>query len=641
MAVTPDTTAKPATMHTCAENARCCAALDFSDRGDLDNARRGFVASLPEIEIRDPRGVVVWTLKGYEFLADETPPDTVNASLWRQARLNLNHGLFQVMDRIYQVRGFDISNMTIIEGTRGIIVIDPLISTECAAAALALYRAHRGAKPVTAVIYTHSHTDHYGGVRGVLDERDVLAGLIPLYAPDQFLEQVTAETVLAGTPMLRRAAFQFGPMLPRGPRGQVDAGLGKTTSRGTITLIPPTHVITQAVERHVVDGVEIIFQLTPDSEAPAEMHMFYPGLRALNLAENATHNLHNIYPIRGAQVRDANRWSKYLGDALVRYAPMSDVVIAQHHWPIWGNASLTDFMTKQRDAYKFMHDQTLRLMNRGLKPAEIAERLAWPKSLETNWATRPYYGTLAHNAKAIYQRYLGWYDGNPASLAPLPPVEKSRKLVEYMGGSASALQKAHADFAAGEYRWVAEITNAIVFAEPGNIEARTLCADAMEQLAYQAESATWRNAYLQGAMELRHGVPKFGARAPVRHDIVRALPIEQVFDYLGARLDASRADGQRVVINWHFTDLDQRWVSTLDHAALTAARDHTASDANMSLVLTRDVLIDLMFETTTLERALADGRATVAGDASRLAALLGLLETPGLSFPVVEPHPEA
>ena len=361
-------------------------------------------------------------------------------------------------------------------------------------------------------------------MRGVVDEADVKAGLVPIIAPDRFLEEVTKENVLAGAPMMRRAMFQFGPMLPKGPRGQVDAGLGKVTSRGTVSLIPPTQVIRQPFETHTIDGVEIVFQLTPDSEAPAEMHMFYPGLKALNLAENATHNLHNIYPIRGAQVRDANAWAKYLADALVRFAPKADVVFAQHHWPTWGNARVADFIAKQRDTYKYLHDQTLRLMNHGLKPAEIAERMTLPTSLETNFASRGYYGTLQHNAKSIYQRYIGWYDGNPANLAPLPPVPRAEKMVAYMGGAAAALAKAREDYAKGDYRWVAEVANTIVFAEPTNQEARALCADAFEQLAYQAESATWRNAYLQGAQELRQGPPKM-ARAPVRPDMIAAVPV--------------------------------------------------------------------------------------------------------------------
>ena len=456
---------------------------------------------------------MIFSLKDYAFLAHEQAPDTVNPSLWRQARLNMNNGLFQVTDRIYQVRGFDISNMTIIEGSRGLIVIDPLVSTEVARAALELYWQHRGRKPVTAVIYTHTHVDHFGGVRGVVDEADVKAGNVAIIAPDRFMEEVTKENVLVGTPMIRRAMFQFGAMLPKGPRGQVDAGLGKVISGGTVTLIPPTQIIRQPIETHVVDGVEIVFQLAPETEAPAEMHMFYPGLRALNLAENATHNLHNIYPIRGAQVRDANAWAKYLNEARDRFATKSDVVFAQHHWPVWGNSRLLDYLAKQRDTYKYLHDQTLRLINHGYRSAEIAERLALPKGLDKEWHVRGYYGTFSHNAKAIYQRYLGWYDANPANLNPLPPAERAKKTVAYMGGAEAVIAKAREDFAKGEYRWVADAMSQVVFAEPDNRAARELAADAMEQMGYQAESATWRNAYLFGALELR---ARHGRRRPCR-----------------------------------------------------------------------------------------------------------------------------
>ena len=432
---------KSATPITCAHNRSVLDALPFGDRADFEDARRGFIGSLPKVEFRNADGRVIYSLEDYAFLADEQAPDTVNPSLWRQARLNMNHGLFQVTDRIYQVRGFDISNMTIIEGARGVIVIDPLISAEIARAGLELYFQHRGRRPVTAVIYSHSHVDHFGGVRGVVDEADVKAGNVAVIAPDRFLEEVTKENVLAGTPMIRRAMFQFGGPLPKGPRGQVDAGLGKVTSRGTVTLIPPTQVIQDAVELHTIDGVEMIFQLTPDTEAPAEMHMFYPGLRALNLAENATHNLHNIYPIRGAQVRDANAWAKYLNEARDQFAPKADVVFAQHHWPVWGNARVLDYLAKQRDAYKYLHDQTLRLMNHGFKATEIAERMALPRSLEQEWHVRGYYGTFSHNSKSVYQRYLGWYDANPANLNPLPPVERARKAVAYMGGAEAAIGK--------------------------------------------------------------------------------------------------------------------------------------------------------------------------------------------------------
>ena len=349
---------KDATPATCTHNRSFLDALPFGDRADFEDAARGFIGTLPKVEFRNDQGRVIYSLEDYAFLAHEAAPDTVNPSLWRQARLNMSNGLFQVTDRIYQVRGFDISNMTIIEGSRGVIVIDPLVSTEIARAGIELYFQHRGRKPVTAVIYSHSHADHFGGVRGVIDEADVKAGNVAVIAPDRFMEEVTKENVLAGTPMIRRAMFQFGAPLPKGPRGQVDAGLGKVTSRGTVTLIPPTLIIKEPIEVHTIDGVEMIFQLTPDTEAPAEMHMFYPALRALNLAENATHNLHNVYPIRGAQVRDANAWAKYLNEARDRFATKADVVFAQHHWPVWGNARLLDYLAKQRDTYKYLHDQT-------------------------------------------------------------------------------------------------------------------------------------------------------------------------------------------------------------------------------------------------------------------------------------------
>src|SRR6185369_7505577 len=454
--VGPAEAPKDATPTTRAQNRAVLDALPFGDAQDFEDARRGFIGSLPEVEIKNDRGRVVWSLKEYAFLTEEQAPPTVNPSLWRQARLNMHHGLFLVTDRIYQIRGFDISNMTIIEGERGLIVIDPLISTEVARAGLDLYTAHRGRRPVTAVIYTHSHTDHYGGVRGVVDEAEVKAGAVEIIAPAGFMEEIVSENVLAGTPMIRRAQFQFGATLPKGPRGQVDAGLGKVTSRGTVTLIPPTRLITAPVETRRIDGVEIVFQLTPETEAPAEMHMFHPGLRALNLAENGTHTLHNTYPIRGAQVRDANAWAKYLDEARDRFGRHADVVFAQHHWPIWGNARVLEYMARQRDLYKYLHDQTVRLMNHGEKPAEIAERLVLPRSQASTWHVRGYYGTLSHNAKSVYQRYVGWYDGNPANLNPLPPVERAQKYVEYMGGADAVVARAREDFTRGEYRFVAE-----------------------------------------------------------------------------------------------------------------------------------------------------------------------------------------
>ena len=613
-------------------------ALPFADAQDFEDAARGFVATLPEVAIRNAQGRVVWSLTDYAFLAAPDAPPTVNPSLWRQARLNMHHGLFQVTDRVYQVRGFDLSNMTILEGERGLVVIDPLISAEVARAALELYRAHRGDRPVTAVIYTHSHTDHYGGVRGVVDETRVAAGEVEIIAPHRFMEEVVSEAVLAGTAMVRRGQFQFGATLPKGPRGQVDAGLGKVSSRGTVTLIPPTRIVADPIEVHRVDGIEIVFQLAPETEAPAEMHMFYPALRALNLAENATHHLHNVYPLRGAQARDANAWAKYLDEARDRFGRGADVAFAQHHWPVWGTARVLDYLGSQRDLYKYLHDQTVRLMNHGYKAAEIAERLALPRSLRSTWHVRGYYGTLSHNAKSVYQRYLGWYDANPANLNPLPPVERGRKYVEYMGGAAAVLARAREDFARGEYRFVAEATSHVVFADPANAKARRLGAAALEQMGYAAESATWRNAYLLGALELRQGRPDTAARAPVSPDLVRAMTLDLFFDYLAVRLNGEKAEGVGFVLNWILPDLGQRYVLTLQNCALTYLAERQSDRADATVTLARPVLDRLVLRELTIEAAIDQGLVAIAGSRQRVAQLFGLLDDFALMFDVIEPR---
>ena len=627
---------RDATPTTAAHNRAIHSTLHFADTTDFEDAQRGFIGTLPDVAFT--RGeAIVYSLRDYAFLAREEAPDTVNPSLWRQARLNLLNGLFQVSDRIYQVRGFDLSNMTLIEGDRGVIIIDPLISMETAAAALKLYRQHRGERPVTAVIYSHSHVDHFGGVRGVIGEDEVAAGNAIIIAPDRFMEEVTKENLLVGTPMLRRAMFQFGATLERGPRAQVDAGLGKVTSRGTVTLIPPTHVIREPIEVHTLDGVEIVFQLAPDTEAPAEMHMFYRELRALNLAENATHNLHNIYPLRGAQVRDANAWAKYLNEARDRFASKADVVFAQHHWPIWGNARLLDYLAKQRDAYKYLHDQTLRLMNHGWTAADIAERLRCPRSLAREWHVRGYYGTFSHNAKAVYQRYLGWYDANPAHLNPLPPRERSKKTIAYMGGAAAAIERAHQDFAAGEYRWVADVMSQVVFAEPDNWQARRLGADALEQLGYQAESATWRNAYLLGAHELRSGADAPSRTPRALSDIVRGLSLDLFFDFLGVRLNGDKAEGRSISVNWRFTDTGQRYLLTLENCALTYLSERQGERVDATVELARTTLNRLILRELTLSEAMADGRIIISGQPMKVAELFGLLDDFTMDFEVVEP----
>jgi len=616
--------AEPATR---AANAAMAAGLPFGETADFDAAKRGLIAPVPDGMVRTGSGTVLWNLGEYAFIDGELAPATVNPSLWRQARLNLANGLFKVTDRLYQLRGFDISNMTVIEGDSGLIVIDPLTTAEVARAALAHYRAHRGDRPVVAVVYTHSHVDHYGGVRGVVDDADVKAGKVQVIAPDGFMEAVSGENVLAGMPMARRAQFQFGTLLPRGPRGQVDAGLGKGVARGTVGLIAPTCSVVQPVEEHTIDGIRIVFQLAPETEAPAEMHMFYPQLRVLNMAENACPLLHNFIPLRGAVARDPRIWAKYIGDAISLYVDDTDILIGQHHWPTWGREAILDHLESQRDLYKHIHDQTLRLMNKGWRPAEIAEAIDLPPGLAERWSVRGYYGTVNHNVKAVYQRYLSWYDANPCNLHPLPPAPAARKLVEYMGGAAAVIARARADFARGEYRWVAQVMKEVVYAEPHNIEARALCADALEQMGYQAESATWRNAFLYGAQELRHGVFEVPMRGPgMGADILAGLSTDIFFDLIAIRLDPAKAAGQSMTLNWHFTDRSEKLVLTLRHSTLTHRMNEWSDKALASITTTRETLDAIVLQRLAPPEAIMSGKLAIEGDLSRLAGLFGMLD---------------
>lgn len=627
--------AEPATK---AANAAMAAGLPFSDTRDFAAAERGLIAPVPDGMVRTANGSVLWNLGEYAFIDGELAPSTVNPSLWRISRLNLANGLFKVTDRLYQLRGFDISNLTVIEGDTGLILIDPLMTAEVARAALDLYCVHRPRKPVVAVIYTHSHIDHYGGVRGVIDEADVKAGKVAVIAPSGFMEAISGENVLAGLPMMRRAQFQFGSMLPRGARGQVDAGLGKGVSRGTPGLIAPTQSIVNAVEEHVIDGVKIVFQLAPETEAPAEMHMFYPQMGVLNMAENACPLLHNFIPLRGAVARDPRVWAKYIGDAIRMYVPQTDILIGQHHWPTWGKDVIVDYLEAQRDLYKHIHDQTLRYMNKGWRPAEIAEAIDLPPGLAERWSVRGYYGTVSHNVKAVYQRYLSWYDGNPCNLHPLPPAPTARKLVEYMGGAAAAIARAKADFAKGEFRWVAQVMKEVVYAEPDNKEARAVCADALEQMGYQAESATWRNAFLYGAQELRHGVFQMPARVTASADTVAGLSTDVFFDALEIRLDPAKAAGQAFVLNWRFTDRDETLVLTLKHSTLSHRLGEWSDTAQASVTTTRATLDAIVLRKTTAPDAFASGALKIEGDPSRFALLFGLLDQPGgMMFDILTP----
>ncbi|AYA26737.1 MBL fold metallo-hydrolase [Rhodococcus rhodochrous] len=611
-------------------------SLPFSDVQDFDDVDRGFIAALEPGIVRNTDGDVVWDSDSYAFLEGDCPP-TVNPSLWRQSRLCARQGLFEVGDRIYQVRGLDLSNMTLVEGDTGVIVIDPLISAETAAAGLALYRAHRGDRPVTGVIYTHSHIDHFGGVKGVTRVEDVEAGRCPVLAPAGFVEHAVAENVYAGTAMGRRAAYMYGAALPRGPRGAVGAGLGPTTSTGTPTLITPTIDIEHTGQAETVDGVEIEFQMTPGTEAPAEMNFYFPQLRALCMAENATHTLHNLLTLRGALVRDPHVWSQYLTESINRFAYRSDVLFASHHWPTWGTERLTEYLSLQRDLYGYLHDQTLRAINRGATGIEIAESIELPPAIEKVWHTRGYYGSVSHNVKAIYQRYMGWFDGNPAHLWEHPPVESAMRHIEFMGGADQVLEKARRSFEDGDFRRVAQVLNYVIFADPDNAQAKALQADALEQLGFGSENGTWRNFFLMGAYELRHGAigTPTVTTAP---DIVGALTIDQIFDALALRVDGPRAWSTTLTIDWNFTDENSVHRTRLCNGLLV----HFDTDGSLpapdtTITLTRSLLIAVLLGGADPASLVADGSITVDGADGVLAMLVSVLDEPDPDFAIVTP----
>ena len=621
---------KPAEPAVAAASRAVQSRLPFSDRQDFEDAMRGFIATTLDPNNPDR----------YAFLKHEAPP-TVNPSLWRQAQLNATNGLFKVTDGVYQVRGFSQANMTIVEGATGLVVIDTLTTPGAAREALDLYFAHRPRKPVVTVIYTHSHPDHYGGASGVVSPADVAVGKTRVLAPAGFMEAVISEAVTAGNAKARRAEYQFGTPLPLGERGNVDNGEGKNESRGASgagSIIPPNETIQQPMETRTIDGVTLVFQLALDSEAPSEMLIYLPQSHVLDVAELATHTLHNLLPFRGATVRDANRWSQYLNTALETFGADVQVMIDQHNWPAWGNGQVRARLANKRDLYKYVHDQTIRMMNQGLGPAEIAEALTLPPGLENDWSARGYYGTISLDSKAVYQRYLGWYDGNPATLNPLPRVEEAKKYLEYMGGSAAVIARARDDFKAGRYRWVAQVMDQVVFADPSNQEARGLAADAFEQLGYLAEAATWRNAYLLGAQELRSGV-RGGARSVpgVSAQILKAMPIALVFDYLGTRVDGLRAGTANIVIKWRFTDTRESVVSTLEHGALTAIAGKTAPNAVTAVTTTRTAFESVILRQRTLADAMNKHEFTTVGDAKAVSDLFALLVDFGTGFPVVEP----
>ncbi|MFC7844283.1 alkyl/aryl-sulfatase [Streptomyces sp. NPDC057382] len=631
----PNTEAKPAEPGIVQANRAVRHRFPFDDDQDFADARRGFMGTAQESVVGDAEGRTVWDLDAYGFLSQDCP-DTANPSLWRQSRLCSDHGLFEVTEGIYQVRGFDLSNMTLVEGERGVFVIDPLLCAETAAAGLALYRSHRGDRPVTGVLYTHSHADHFGGVRGVVTDEDVAGGL-PIFAPQGFMEHAVSENVYAGTAMARRAAFMYGAALPKGERGQIGAGLGQTVSTGVVGLIPPTVDISRTGQTKTVDGIRMVFQLTPGTEAPAELNLYFPDHAALCMAENATHNLHNLLTLRGAQVRDPRVWARYLTEAIDLFGDSTDVAFASHHWPVWGRERVIALLSEQRDLYAYLHDQTVRLLNQGLTPLEIAERITMPPALEKAWHTHGYYGSVNHNVKAVYQRYLGWFDGNPAHLWEHPPVESARRYVDFMGGAEEVLRRARESYAEGDFRWVAQVVHHVVFAEPDNAEARSLQADALEQLGYGSENGTWRNFYLMGALELRHG--SVGTpTATTSPDLVAALNLEQIFDALAIRVDGPRSWDADITVRWVLTDGDPVTLR-LRNGVLThvIGRRAAAVEPDVEITLAESDLRALLLGAVPLAHLAASRAIEVKGDAATLTALLGHLSEPDPDFTIVTP----
>ncbi len=631
----PRDVAAEATTSTKEAREKILKELPFANKQDFDFAARGFIATLEDPRIKDDSGKVVFDVSSYDFLKGDAP-ETANPSLWRQAQLITRHGLYKVSERIYQVRGFDVSTVSFIQTDTGYIVVDPLTSVESARAAYGLVKKHVGDKPVVAVVYSHSHGDHFAGVAGVTSEGAVKSGRVKIIAPDRFMEEAIAENVIAGPAMTRRARFQFGGTLPRGPEGEMTSGLGPGISSGTVSLIAPTDLITKTGQEMTIDGVTLSFQVTPGTEAPAEMNFYLPQMRAVFMAENANATMHNMLPARGALVRDAKGWSNYLTESIRLYAGKSDVMFAAHGIPRWESGAITDFLKKHRDAYKYLHDQTIRLINSGLTGSEIAEQLTLPPALANEWYNRGYYGTMSHNSKAVYQRYMGWYDANPASLHALTPVAAGTHYVEAMGGAASVSAKADAAIAAGKYRWAAMLLNHVVFADADNKAARDKLAGVYTQLAYRAEAGTWRNIYLTGAQELRHGVLDWPTQR-LSLDLVRATPTHMMLDFAAVRLNPERAGGKRLAINIVLSDVNEKHLITVENSVLVHEVGVVDDKADATVTMKRSDMLETLLAGVPVGLKTATGAIKVKGKSGAYAELAGLIDPVDSNFKVVEP----
>lgn len=628
-----DASAKEATKTTQDKNKEVYALLDFSDEQEKSFAEKGLIAAPESLELKDEKGKVVWSQKAYSFVENADAPATVNPSLWRNTQLNHLYGLFEVADGIYQVRGYDMTNITFIKGDTGWIVFDPLMSTECSAAAMQLVNENLGERPVTAVVMSHPHVDHYGGIKGIISEEEVASRNIPIIVPEGFEEHAVSENVYAGNAMGRRAGYQYGTILDDSATGSMSIGIGMGQSTGTISYISPNDTIKQTGETRTVDGVTMEFQLTPGTEAPVEMNTWFADKKALWIAENCTGTLHNLYTLRGAQIRDGNAWAEYIMEAMTRYGKDAEVVFQSHNWPHWGNDVINRYLENTSAMYKFINDQTLMYINQGYTSDEISNMITLPESLEKNWYTRQYYGTVAHNAKAVYQKYMGWYDANPVNLNPLTPSDSAKKYVEYMGDTGEVLKKARVDFDKGEYQWVAEITNVLVFADPDNQEARYLCADALEQLGYQAESGTWRNAYLSGAKELREGtITDTALKANSSADLKKSMTPEMMMDYMGILTDSNAAQDINLKINLNFTDTDP-YLLRVDSGVLLYQKGVQADDADATLTLPRVA----MFTILNKDEAKQQETIRIEGDQDILKKLTEHMVTFEYFFNIVEP----
>ncbi|MEM8661674.1 MAG: alkyl sulfatase dimerization domain-containing protein [Pseudomonadota bacterium] len=631
----PPAEGSDATSYTIAVNNEFANSLNLDDQEGFEDASRGLIAEAPAVPIKDNDGKVIWDAADYDFVQGDSP-DTVNPSLWRQSKLNLKRGLFEVDEGIYQLRGFDLANITIIEGDTGWIVIDPLTTEATTREAMAFAREHLGDNPISAILFTHSHIDHFGGVFGLMTAEEARENNVEIVAPVGFIEEATSENILAGPAMTRRALYMYGERLPRSETGHVNTGLGIQPVIGTVSIMVPTKVIEDEFTNIEIDGVPFQFMNAAHSEAPAEFVFYLPEHNALCGSEVVSHTMHNLYTLRGAKVRDALKWAGYIDEMLQRWGT-SESFFASHHWPIWGSERISIFLEKQRDLYRFIHDQTVRWANDGLTPKEIADKLVLPDSLAQVFYNRGYYGTLRHNSKAVYQYYFGWYDGNPANLNPLAPEPAGKRYVEYMGGAEAVIEKAQASFDQGEYRWVAEVLNHVVFADPNNTAAKALLAETYRQLGYQAESGPWRDVYLTGAYELQVGAPKEGFDLSEAGPLLEQTPVIEFLRAISVRLKAEEADGLEMTVNIIFTDLGDSYVLELKNSVLHYREGAPAENANATLNLTHPMFMRLLLGEAGVRDIAFSDDMKIEGSRLDLVKFFGLLDQPTGNFNIVTP----